>query len=176
MSKNKNQQIDDAHIQAHDAFFKLLSEEDVNESFKKICPDLPDITHDINGKELSFDNSSNRKPANATLALTKEHIQELTYIYQHPIYAIRNYFKIVSIDKGLINFDLYPYQIDIIKNFLGEKRCILKLPRQSGKCYSSMISITYIKKPRNIFKRALFAICKYFVCKELTDKKISLKI
>jgi len=44
-----------------------------------------------------------------------------------------NYIKIVSQDSGVINFDPYPYQVDLINQFMGHRFNICLLSRQSGK-------------------------------------------
>jgi Terminase large subunit, T4likevirus-type, N-terminal/Terminase RNaseH-like domain len=46
---------------------------------------------------------------------------------------IKNYMKVVHIDKGLVPFDLYPYQVKIVDTMVKERFVIGKLPRQSGK-------------------------------------------
>ena len=50
-----------------------------------------------------------------------------------PVYFIQTYVKIVSIDEGLVPFNLYPFQKDIVGTFHKNRFTICKLPRQSGK-------------------------------------------
>ena len=44
----------------------------------------------------------------------------------------RNYVKIINLDEGLVNFDMYPFQEKLINNFHNRFN-ICKMPRQSGK-------------------------------------------
>lgn len=48
-------------------------------------------------------------------------------------YFIEKYIKIVNVDKGLINFNLYEYQKDIVELAIKERFVICKMPRQCGK-------------------------------------------
>jgi len=50
-----------------------------------------------------------------------------------PIYFTRKYVKIINIDEGIVNFDLYDYQEEIINLFEDSRFAILKMCRQSGK-------------------------------------------
>lgn len=80
-----------------------------------------------------YNGNANLKSAGVTLDFDKEKVEELTKCYNDPVYFIRNYTKIIHIDRGLVPFDLYPYQEDMVRLILGEKRVIMCLPRQSGK-------------------------------------------
>ena len=50
-----------------------------------------------------------------------------------PIYFLKHYGKIVSLDDGIINFNLFPYQEKMISSFHTTRFSICKLFRQSGK-------------------------------------------
>ena len=56
-----------------------------------------------------------------------------------PQYFIEKYIKIVSLDKGLIPFDMYPFQKEMVGTFHNNRFTICKLPRQSGKT-TTMVS------------------------------------
>ena len=60
---------------------------------------------------------------------------------EDPKYFIENYLKIVSIDKGLIPFEMYDFQRKMVDTFHDNRFTICKLPRQSGK---STIIISYL--------------------------------
>ena len=64
---------------------------------------------------------------------TKQNVEEYTKCMENPIYFIQNYVKIVSIDEGLVSFDLWGFQEKIIDTFHNNRFTICKLPRQSGK-------------------------------------------
>jgi len=163
----KQQEIEDkitqAEIDAYDRFMQLLGEENITEAFTRIPPRLDDFEKDAMGRDLSYERSHVRKPADAPLALSEEHVHEINYCFQHPIYMIKNYIKIINQDRGLMNFVVYPYQAEFIKDCFKHKRVISCWSRQSGKCESSTISITYAKKPTSFIKRfVLFFLNKFF--------------
>ena len=48
---------------------------------------------------------------------TKEDVQEYAKCMKDPAYFAINYAKIISLDKGLVPFDLYPYQKKMFDSF-----------------------------------------------------------
>ena len=52
----------------------------------------------------------NLKKANTALDFTPEEVQEVIKCSEDPVYFIKNYIKIVSLDKGLIPFDMYHFK------------------------------------------------------------------
>lgn len=67
---------------------------------------------------------------------TKEQLSEIIKCMDPvtgPVYFITNYMKIISVDKGLVPFDLYPFQIDMVNNINKNRYTICKVARQSGK-------------------------------------------
>lgn len=131
--QEEESKIADEEIQAYDNFMKILGEEDVTEAFTRQKPNLEDFKRDALGRELSYDRSLVRKPTDVPLALTEEHVQEINYCFQHPIYMIKNYIKIINQDRGLMNFVVYPFQAEFIKECFKNKRMISCWSRQSGK-------------------------------------------
>jgi len=75
----------------------------------------------------------NLKRANVNQEWTKEEIEEYTRCMKDPIYFIQHYIKIVSIDEGLVPFELYDFQKEMVGTFHNNRFTICKLPRQSGK-------------------------------------------
>ena len=75
----------------------------------------------------------NLKKANVKVEFTQENIEEFIKCKDDPVYFAKNYIKIVSLDEGLVNFNLYPFQEKLIKNFHQERFNICKMPRQTGK-------------------------------------------
>ena len=73
------------------------------------------------------------KKANAPIEWTKEQILEYQKCMEDPIYFIKNYIKIVSLDEGLVPFEMYDFQEDIVNTIHNDRFTICKLPRQSGK-------------------------------------------
>ena len=73
------------------------------------------------------------KKSNVPVNWTKDNILEYQKCMEDPIYFIKNYIKIVSLDEGLVPFELYDFQEDIVNTIHNDRFTICKLPRQSGK-------------------------------------------
>jgi hypothetical protein len=73
------------------------------------------------------------KPANVDIEWTPELIEEYKKCMDNPMHFIENYIKIVSLDEGLVPFDMYDFQKKIVKSVHENRFTICKLPRQSGK-------------------------------------------
>ena len=69
---------------------------------------------------------------------TKEDVQEYAKCMNDPAYFAINYAKIISLDKGLVPFDLYPYQKKMFDSFNNNRFSIVLACRQSGKSISSV--------------------------------------
>jgi hypothetical protein len=78
----------------------------------------------------------NLKRANTTIEWTEEQIIEFMRCKEDPVYFAKNYIKIVSLDEGLIPFDLFPFQEKLIQRFHENRFNICKMPRQTGKCFN----------------------------------------
>ena len=75
----------------------------------------------------------NLKKIGVNLEFTQDQIQEYIKCAKDPIYFVKNYVKIVHVDKGLIPLNLYEYQERMINQFDKNRFVITKMPRQSGK-------------------------------------------
>ena len=83
----------------------------------------------------------NLKRANVKQEWTEQNLLEYKRCMDDPQYFIENYVKIISLDEGLIQFKMYPFQKEMIGTFHKNRFTICKLPRQSGK---STIMISYL--------------------------------
>jgi hypothetical protein len=75
----------------------------------------------------------NLKPQNTSIQFTKEQIEEYLKCSQDPIYFIENYIKIINVDDGLVPFNMWDYQKNLVKTIHNNRFTIAKLPRQYGK-------------------------------------------
>ena len=75
----------------------------------------------------------NLKATDVKINWTKEQLEEYARCARDPIYFIQNYVKIVSLDKGLVPFELYDFQEEMVRTIHANRFVIAKLPRQSGK-------------------------------------------
>jgi len=64
---------------------------------------------------------------------SEEQVGEYIRCQQDPLYFVHEHVKIVSVDEGLIDFDVRDYQKDMIDRFHNERFVICKMARQSGK-------------------------------------------
>ena len=93
------------------------------------------ISYHFEEKELNcYKNNVKLKNPRYKIGMTSEQLLELEKIYFEPIYFIRNYMKIVTLDDVIQNFDLYPYQEEFINGCMNERFVISMMARQMGKC------------------------------------------
>lgn len=64
--------------------------------------------------------------------LTQEQIEEITKCRMDPIYFIRKYGRIRHPMRGVIHFDLYPFQENVIRRMLDNRFVIIVKGRQMG--------------------------------------------
>lgn len=76
------------------------------------------------------------KRANIKIPYTQEQVDEFIHCQSDILYFIRNYVNIVSLDHGMIKFDMYPFQEEMIKSFRDNRFSINLLARQMGKTTS----------------------------------------
>jgi hypothetical protein len=54
------------------------------------------------------------KKANTPIEFTEEQIIEFLRCKEDPVYFAKNYIKIVSLDHGLVPFEMYPFQEKLV--------------------------------------------------------------
>ena len=95
----------------------------------------------------------NLKRANVPHNWTEEQIVEFVRCKEDPVYFARNYIKIVSLDHGLVPFEMYPFQEKLITRFHENRFNICKMPRQTGKsttCVSYLLHYAVFNDNVNI--------------------------
>tara|TARA_Y100001937_G_scaffold128709_1_gene207179 strand:+ start:2500 stop:4125 length:1626 start_codon:yes stop_codon:yes gene_type:complete len=75
----------------------------------------------------------NLKAVGQNVEWTEESIKEYKKCWEDPEHFIQNYVRVVHVDRGLISFDMYPYQKKMINTFINDRFVICKMPRQTGK-------------------------------------------
>ena len=75
----------------------------------------------------------NLKSVGVPVEWTEESLQEYVKCEDSPEYFIENYVQIIHVDKGLVPFNMYPYQQEMIRKFTDNRFVICKMPRQTGK-------------------------------------------
>lgn len=81
----------------------------------------------------NYQGNRNLKRSNVAIAWTQEQVQEYIRCARDPSYFIKTYIKIINVDKGLIPFEMYPFQEDMVNLAVSERFVICKMPRQVGK-------------------------------------------
>ena len=84
-------------------------------------------------KQEIYLGNPNLKRANVNTNFLTEEVQEFIKCSNDPVYFIRSFIKIVNLDQGIVGFDLYDFQEDMVNRFHENRFNIAKLPRQSGK-------------------------------------------
>lgn len=90
---------------------------------------------DLDRTKLCYNGNTKLKKADVTLSYTPEQINEYIKCKTDIIYFIKTYVKIISLDHGLVPFELYPYQEDLINTFNSNRFIMSLQSRQSGKCF-----------------------------------------
>tara|TARA_R100001443_G_scaffold94677_2_gene101205 strand:- start:1294 stop:2940 length:1647 start_codon:yes stop_codon:yes gene_type:complete len=75
----------------------------------------------------------NLKKANTAINFTQDQILEFVRCKEDPVYFARKYIQIVSLDEGLVPFEMYDFQQKLVRNFHENRFNICKMPRQTGK-------------------------------------------
>jgi hypothetical protein len=73
------------------------------------------------------------KKSGTAIEWTPELLQEYMKCANDPVYFAKTYIKIVHVDKGLIPFEMYGYQEEIVRKITDNRRVAVLTARQSGK-------------------------------------------
>lgn len=73
------------------------------------------------------------KKVGVEISYTEEQVKEIIKCSEDPVYFIKNYVQIVHVDRGLIPFEMWPFQEEMVKDFHENRFSICKMPRQVGK-------------------------------------------
>lgn len=84
-------------------------------------------------KNDTYLGNRNLKRSDVQIEWTPEQVKEYIKCARDPVYFIENYVKIVHVDRGLVPFEPYTFQKDMLSTFYRERFTICKMPRQVGK-------------------------------------------
>jgi hypothetical protein len=73
------------------------------------------------------------KKTGVPIEWTPELIREYAKCAADPVYFAKKYIKIVHVDRGLVPFEMYPYQEQIAREITDHRRVAVLTARQSGK-------------------------------------------
>ena len=84
-------------------------------------------------KSTTYLGNPNLKNVGQKINWTEKNLEEYMLCKENPEHFIETYVRIVHVDKGLVPFDMYPFQKDMIHKFSDNRFVICKMPRQTGK-------------------------------------------
>ena len=80
------------------------------------------------------------KKANIQIDFSEQELQEIVKCSKDVVYFCEKYIKIVNIDEGLIPYEPYSYQKEIMRTVDDNRFVICKMPRQTGKT-TTMVAV-----------------------------------
>jgi len=87
-------------------------------------------------QQLYYKNNPLLRNANVEWPLTQDQLNEYIKCANDPEYFIENYIKVLTLDTGVSQFKLRPYQQRVVKTINDNRFTIVLFPRQSGKTTS----------------------------------------
>ena len=97
----------------------------------------------VKNNEFGYLGNPNVKRDGVETSFTKEEILEYKKCLEDPSHFARKYVKIISLDEGLVPFNLYEYQENMFKHFNDNRFSIVLACRQSGKSISSVVYLLW---------------------------------
>jgi len=88
-------------------------------------------------------NNPQLKKAYVPLEWTAEQVKEVIKCSKDIGYFIRTYVKIINLDRGLIDFEMYPFQEEMAETIADNRFTIIKTCRQAGKTTTSAAVILW---------------------------------
>lgn len=80
-----------------------------------------------------YNGNSLLKRSDQVIEWTPDLIQEYVKCSEDVVYFTETYMKIINIDRGLVNFELYDYQKEMVNLFRKNRFSIITTARQAGK-------------------------------------------
>jgi hypothetical protein len=84
------------------------------------------------------------KKAGVQMKFSKEQVEEYMKCAKDPVYFAEKYIKIVNVDQGLMPFNMWPFQKDMIRLYHENRFAITKCPRQVGKTTTSVAYLLWL--------------------------------
>ena len=87
----------------------------------------------MSSKSDRYLGNTNLKSAGVNINFSEKQVEEYVRCAADPVYFIKNYVKIISLDKGTVPFSMYHFQEEMVELCHKNRFVISKMPRQSGK-------------------------------------------
>ena len=84
-------------------------------------------------KSANYLGNPNLKNVAQKINWTEENLTTYMLCKEDSEHFIRNFVKIIHVDRGLVSFEMYDYQKDMVHTFNDNRFVICKMPRQTGK-------------------------------------------
>ena len=97
----------------------------------------------VKNSDLGYLGNPNVKRDGVEQNWSVQEISEYKRCMEDPSYFAETYVKVVSLDKGLVPFKLYPYQKNMFDHFQDSRFSIVLACRQSGKSISSVVYLLW---------------------------------
>ena len=85
-----------------------------------------------------YNNNPNLPRESYVHSFTQHEYDEYVRCIKDPVYFARTYMRIVNVDRGLMPFEMWDFQEDMMQSFHDNRFSICKLPRQVGKTTTSV--------------------------------------
>lgn len=85
-----------------------------------------------------YNNNPNLPREDWKHAFTQQEIDEFVKCANDPVYFAITYMRIINVDRGLMPFEMWDFQREMLRTFHENRFSICKLPRQVGKTTTSV--------------------------------------
>jgi len=85
-----------------------------------------------------YNNNPNLPKEDYRHAFSQQEIDEFVKCADDPVYFATTYMRIINVDRGLMPFEMWDFQREMLKTFHENRFSICKLPRQVGKTTTSV--------------------------------------
>lgn len=85
-----------------------------------------------------YNNNPNLPREDFLHAFTQAELDEFVKCSQDPVYFATTYMRIINVDRGLMPFEMWDFQKEMLTTFHENRFSICKLPRQVGKTTTSV--------------------------------------
>lgn len=104
----------------------------------------------------AYRDNGNLKKVGVSVQYTQEQVEEYVKCSRDPIYFSK-YMKIITLDHGLVPYEMYDFQKDMIRTFNDNRFIISKLGRQSGKTTTSVAFLLWCILFQDSYSAAILA-------------------
>ena len=109
------------------------------------------------------------KRVSTLIQYTQEQLDEIEKCIDDPVYFIKTYVKIVNVDSGLVPFEMWPFQEEMVQSFHDNRFTIAKMPRQVGKTTTAAGYMLYSVLFKDNYSIAILAN-KGSLAREILDR------